>query len=279
MNSVYSLENRLTGAKEVALKVGDLITKESIDRSQVSFKGKSDVVTHMDMLSEQFIKGYLHERFPYDDFVGEEMGIEAYGNCGRWIIDPIDGTNNYLHGIPGFTISIAYEIVPYTPLIGVVYSPCHNELYYAQKGKGAFCNDRRISTSHVSKVQEALTIISPPLRVLQYLPSYLEMLKVICKETGDIRDFGSAALHFCYLASGKADGFFEYGLKYHDVAAGFVLLGEVGGRYSFFEESDENVFSGNIIASNAELHLWYTTTIRAINKSHHEKMDTKQILL
>lgn len=279
MSRVYSLESRLVAAKEVALLVGDLITKETFDRSEVSFKGKSDVVTQMDLLSEQYIKGYLHERFPDDDFVGEEMGIESYGNCGRWIIDPIDGTSNYIHGIPGFTISIAYEIEPYLPLIGVVYSPCHKELYYARKGEGAFCNGMRISVSDVSSTKEALTIISPPLRCLQHLSTFLEMMKVICEETGDTRDFGSAALHFCYLAAGKADGFIEYGLKYHDVAAGFVLLGEAGGKYSFFKEDENQLFSRDIIATNAELHLWYTSTIQAIDKSHHETVDTKQILL
>lgn len=279
MSSEFSLESRLVAAKEVALLVGDLITKEAFDRDQVSSKGKSDLVTRMDVLSEQYIKGYLHERFPNDDFVGEELGFESYGNCGRWIIDPIDGTSNFVHAIPGFTISIAYEVELYSPLLGVVYSPCHKELYYAQRGKGAFCNGKRISVSHVPVAKEALTIISPPLRVLHHLPVFLEIFKAICGQTGDTRDFGSAALHFCYVASGKADGFFEYGLKYHDVAAGVVLLGEAGGRYSFLEEHVPNLFSGNIIATNAELHLWYTTTIRAIDKSHHETMDTKQILL
>ncbi|HKM06429.1 MAG TPA: inositol monophosphatase family protein [Sphaerochaeta sp.] len=278
MSNAQSLESRLLAAKEVAILVGDLITKEPFDRNQASFKGKSDIVTRMDVLSEQYIKAYLHERFPQDDFVGEEMGLESYGNCGRWIIDPIDGTSNYIHNIPGFTISIAYEIEPFSPLIGVVYSPCHKELYYALKGKGAFCNEERISASHISTVREALSIISPPLRKLYHLPSYLEMMKVICEETGDTRDFGSAALHFCYLASGKADGFFEYGLKYHDVAAGFVLLQEAGGLYCFFEEDADTLFSSNIIATNRELHLWYTTIIRAIDKRYHETMDTKQIL-
>ncbi len=274
----YSLQRRFTAAKKVALLVGSFITKEPFDRSQASFKGKSDVLTRMDSMSEQYIKEYLHERFPLDDFVGEEMGLESHGGCGRWIIDPIDGTSNYIHDIPGFTISIAYEIEPYTPVLGVVYSPVHQELYSALKGEGAYCNDVRISTSHVSEAKEALTIISPPLRVLHLLPPFLEIMRVICEETGDTRDFGSAALHFCYLASGKADGFFEFGLKYHDVAAGFVLLSEAGGRYSFLEE-ENTPFSSDIIATNAELHMWYTTTIRAINKRHNETMDTKQILL
>lgn len=279
MSRIFSLEERLIAAKEVALLAGDLITKERFDRSQTSFKGKSDLVTDMDVLCEQYIKDYLHERFPNDDFVGEEMGIESYGGCGRWIVDPIDGTSNYVHNIPGFTISIAYEIEAYEPLIGVIYSPCHKELYYAQKGQGSYCNGEKISTSHVCHVHQALSIISPPLRALHHLPSYLEMMKVICEETGDTRDFGSAALHLCYLASGKADGFFEYGLKYHDVAAGFVLLLEAGGKYSFFSEDEGLLFSSDLIATNTGLHLWYTTTIRAIDKRHHETMDTKQILL
>ena len=162
-----SLLKRLAAAKKVALLVGALIMKDPVDRIQVSFKGKSDVVTQMDVMSEHYIKDFLNARFPYDDFVGEELGLESHGCCGRWIIDPIDGTSNYVHSIPGFTISIAYEVEPFVPIIGVVYSPSHKELYYAVKGEGAYCNGSRISVSNISQPKEALTIICPPLRKLQ----------------------------------------------------------------------------------------------------------------
>ncbi len=273
------LEERLKAAKEVAILAGELITKDPSEHTKLSYKGKSDVVTLMDIKSEKLIKEYLHERFPKDNFVGEETGLETFGNGGRWIIDPIDGTSNYVHDLPGFTISIAYEMEPFNPLIGVVYSPTQKDLYYAQKGKGAFCNGQQIFVSQTHEIKKALTIICPPMRIPHLIPSYLELLRVVCVETGDTRDFGSAALHFSYLASGKADGFFEYGLKYHDVAAGFVLLSEAGGSYSYLEEDSSEVFSGNIIASNDALHMWYTSTIRALDQRYHETLHNKKVFL
>ena len=208
------LDKRLIAAKEVALLAGELITKDKSEQTKLSYKGKSDVVTLMDVKCEKFIKGYLHERFPHDNFLGEETGLEEYGNGGKWVIDPIDGTNNYVHDLPGYTISIAYEEDPYDPIIGVVYSPVHDELYYAQQGKGAFCNGTQIYASTMSEIKQALTFTCPPVRVPELVPRFMDLFTTISIETGEVRDFGSAALHYAYLASGKADAYLEYGLNY-----------------------------------------------------------------
>lgn len=272
------LDQRFIAAKKVALLAGELITKDPLDQTLLSYKGKSDVVTLMDVKCERFIKEYLHERFPEDNFIGEETGLEKYGEGGRWIIDPIDGTSNYVHDLPGYTISIAYEEEPYEPLLGVVYSPVHDELYYAQHGKGAFCNGKQLAVSDTSVIKEALTITCPPLRISELIPRFMDLFTRLSLEGGDVRDYGSAALHMCYLASGKAEAYLEYGLKYHDVAAGFVLLHEAGGTYSFFEEVEESSFSGNIVASNKGVHLWYTSAVREVEKKYSETLHRKKIL-
>lgn len=281
------LEVRLFAAKEVALLAGDLITKDPEEQAKLSYKGKSDVVTQMDGACERFIKEYLHKKFPQDNFVGEEAGQQNYGTGGRWIIDPIDGTSNYVHNIPGFTISIAYEEELYQPLLGVVYSPIHQELYYAQRGMGAFCNGKQIYVSDTSNINEALTITSPPLRIPSLMPCYMKLYEKMCLETGDMRNFGSASLHCCYVASGKAEAYLEYGIKYHDVAAGFVLVLEAGGTYSHFEsiESVESIegdvdkaFNGNIIVANKGVHLWYTFATQEVKNNYSETLHCKKIL-
>ncbi len=262
------LDKRLIAAKEVARLAGELITQDPAEQSNLSYKGKSDIVTLMDVKCEKFIKEYLHELFPLDNFLGEETGLEKHGSGGRWIIDPIDGTSNYVHDLPGYTISIAYEEEDFKPIIGVIYCPSQNELYYAQKGKGAFCDGKQIFVSSVSHIHEALTITCPPLRNPELIPSFLEVFETISFETGDLKDFGSAALHFAYLASGKVDGFFEYALNYHDVAAGFVLVSEAGGIHSYFEPVEEHSFSGKIIATNKLLHPYYTSLIEKVEKKY-----------
>jgi myo-inositol-1(or 4)-monophosphatase len=273
------MEQRFKSAKKVAQLAGELITKNPLDQTILSYKGKSDVVTMMDVKCEKFIKEYLHERFPEDNFIGEETGLERHGIGGQWIIDPIDGTSNYVHDLPGYTISIAYEEESYEPLLGVVYSPAHDELYSAQKGKGAFCNGKQLSVSGISDIKEALTITSPPLRIPELIPRFMELFTRFSIEGGDVRNYGSAALHMCYLASGKAEAYLEYGLKYHDVAAGFVLLREAGGVYSYFDEVEKSSFGGNIVASNKRVHLWYTSVVHEVEKKYSETLHCKKVLL
>ncbi len=275
--SFTDITERLEAAKKIAKTSGAMIKEKQLSELGTSFKGKSDVVTLMDLESERIIKNYLHEQFPSDNFQGEETGIERYGDGGTWIIDPIDGTNNYVHGIAGYTISIAYETEKHVPLLGVVYSPVHDDLYWAGRGRGAYRNETRITCSSQSEVKDALTIISPPLRYPHFIDTYSEMIRRMCIETGDVRDFGSAALHLSYVADGKADCYFEYGLKYHDVAAGFVIVSEAGGRLSFFEP--EIKFSGNIIVTNNQLHLWYTSVVREIYQKGGSRIENEKVFL
>ena len=247
---------RLQAAIEVAKLAGQLIISGAEKGIQTSVKGRNDFVTVMDVQSEELIKSYLHERFPQDNFLGEEMGYQKYGDGGTWIIDPIDGTTNYIHQLPGFTISIAFEEQSWHPVIGVVYDPTQKELFWAQEGKGAFLGEKPIHVSAVDDPHESVFMISPPLRKVERMNTYMQIFEHLCGDAGEVRDYGSAALHLCYVATGRAEAFIEYNLKYHDIAAGMVIVKEAKGDISPLDPQEQLNWPGNIIASNAALHTW-----------------------
>lgn len=256
-----ALAERLEAAKEAALLAGHMLLNATADELIYENKAKSDVVTILDTKSERLIRDYLHTRFPEDNFLGEEEGLMVYGDGGTWIIDPVDGTNNLVHRIPGYTVSIAYERTAGHPVLGVVYSPVQNELFSAVEKGGAFLNGLPITCSTTAVVQEAVTIAPPPLRVPALLDKHLKLYAKMCREGGDLRSFGSAALNLCYVAVGRVDAFFEFQLKYHDYGAAMVIIAESGGRFSSMFPAQVMPYS-DVLATNAALHPWYTQTIR-----------------
>jgi len=266
-NSIEERNNllvKLDSAIAAARGAGRLLLSKDRSEIHIKSKGINDIVTEMDSASERFIIEYLKTRYSNDNFLGEELGESNNGNGGQWIIDPIDGTENYVHNIPNYTISIGYKHTDGILSLGVVYNPCQNELFYAVKGHGSFLNGSPI---HVSKVQDpslALSIISPPLRMREKAPIYFAMVETIFSKTRDIRHFGSAALNLCYVACGRADAFYEFGLKYYDIAAGLVILSEAGGSYSAFSDSENVLETGNIVITNGYLQKWYRSQINHI---------------
>lgn len=254
---------RLKVACSAARAAGDMILAS--DRTDIAFqaKGKSDVVTQLDTASERLIRDMIHASFPSDNFLGEEEGLVSYGDGGTWIVDPIDGTNNLVHGIPGYTISIAYEQEPSQPVLGVVYSPQTHELFHAVRDSGAFLNGKPIHVSTCGNIRDAVSIAPPPLRVPSLIHSHLEIYELLCREGGDVRDFGSAALHLCYVAMGRVEAFVEYRLKYHDYAAGKVLVEQAGGCFSSMHSTDQMPYQ-DILATNKALSPWYTDSIRSL---------------
>ncbi len=261
------LEKRQKAAETAARKAGTFLLQErSEELLGTTAKGRNDFVTVMDVRSEEIIKSYLHELFPEDNFLGEEGGYEKFGDGGTWVIDPIDGTSNFIHGLPGFTVSIGYEKDPWHPLIGVIYDPSSDSLYSAREGAGAYCNTHPISVSDVRDPHRTAILTSPPLRDTSRLPIYLELFEKLCREAGEIRGFGSAALHLCFVASGKADAYIEFNLNYHDIAAGLVLIREAGGRISDLDPDDIRDFPSHFIISNAHLHEWFCTAVRLPEK-------------
>ena len=256
-----ALQERFKAAKEAALLAGQMLLDATDKDLYYENKAKSDVVTALDLRSEQLIRDYLHIRFPEDNFLGEEEGLVIYGNGGTWIVDPVDGTNNLVHRIPGYTVSIAYEEKAGHPVLGVVYSPAQNELFSAIEGQGAFLNDEPITCSVTTSIREAVTIAPPPLRAPALLKNHLLLYEEMCRSSGDLRSFGSAALNLCYVAMGRVDAFFEYQLKYHDYGAAKVMIEESGGCFSSMIVGQMMPYD-DVLATNKVLHPWYTQTIR-----------------
>lgn len=226
-----------------------------VEQLQVSMKGPADFVSNADMKAERTLRTELGKVRPGFGFVLEEGG-EIAGTDGhnRWIIDPLDGTTNFLHGIPHFAISIALErdgeIVA-----GTIYDPVKDELFWAEKGAGAYLNDRRLRVSARRNLPEALIATGFPFKGHEREKRYLATLDAVTKATSGVRRFGAAALDLAYVAAGRYDGFWEFGLMPWDVGAGIVIVREAGGYISEIEGGQDVLRSGNVLAANNHLHL------------------------
>lgn len=259
------LLDRLKAAVDIARKTGAMLLEADLETRFSREKGLNDIVTEFDGAAERMIVGHLERRFPQDRFLGEETGSSKdEGTGGRWIIDPIDGTVNFTRGMPNYTISIAYEEKEGVPVIGVVYNPTQAELYTAVAGCGAFLNDMPIHVSAIDRPDEAIAFTSWPHRAHALAGHYLAILESLFRQTREFRNLGSAALHMCYLASGRADAFFEYGLHYYDIAGGMVILTEAGGTYGAFLPEARIPDNGDCIATNGLLQSWYSGEIRKV---------------
>jgi|LSQX01.3.fsa_nt_gb myo-inositol-1(or 4)-monophosphatase len=251
------IKQRLTAAHDIAKVVGKYLIENQFGDIGTSAKGRGDLVTAMDLEAERQIKEFLHKTFPEDNFLGEEMGFERYGDGGTWVIDPIDGTSNYVQGLPGFTVSIGYEIERWQPVLGVVYDPTLDEIFYASKDGGAFFQGKPMRVSDKLDYPQAIVFTSPPMRYGEYMDDFVSVWRAITPKIGEFRDFGSAALHFAYVAAGRGDLFFEFNLQYHDMAAGKIIVEEAGGVVSPIYPGIKDSFSGSIIASPLNTHSTY----------------------
>lgn len=257
-----NIKQRLHAAIEAARLAGEFLISKQKDDLKTTKKGKSDFVTIMDVESERLIKKYLLNLFPEDNFLGEEMGFEKNGEGGTWVIDPIDGTTNYIHQMPGYTVSIAYEIERWKPVIGVVYDPLLKEMFHAYKDGGAFLQGKPIHCSDKRNENESIVFTSPPVRIPERMDDYMRIYRNLCDGIGELRDYGSAALHLAYTAAGRGDAFIEFGLQYHDIAGGTVILEEAGGLISPMEIPEKEEWTENIIATNFALHPWFKKTVQ-----------------
>ena len=252
-------EKRLKAAKRAAVKAGRALL--AARAPAVHSKGWHDFVTEMDLVSERIIIDYLSARFPADRFYSEESGGETSPGAGLWIIDPIDGTGDFIRDIPFYSISIAYRDKSGDLSAGVIYNPRQKELFCAGRGTGAFLNGKPIRVSALADPADAYTIVSPHPRLHKGVPSFFDLMREIFLKSLDQRNFGSAALHLAYVACGRADAFLHLGLKLYDIAAGLVILTEAGGRYSGFFEGENVMETGNLVATNGILHDWYAAQI------------------
>lgn len=237
-------------AVRAARAAGNVILRymNRIDGLNIVEKQRMDFASEVDRLAEAEIVKELRRAYPTHAILAEESGAIGKGPL-VWVIDPLDGTHNYLRGIPHFSVSIAL-LEKGEPVYGVVFDPLRGELFTASKGDGAYLNDRRIRVGKRENLGGAMIATGFPYRQRQHLDAQLDMTRALLGQAEDIRRSGSAALDLAYVAAGRYDGYFEIGLKPWDMAAGLLLVREAGGRYGDFAGRDGIPASGNIIAGN-----------------------------
>lgn len=256
-------------AMQAALEAGDLLLKHfgTIPQEMIRRKSENDFLSFVDEESERVIIRTIRSRYPQHSILAEEGGSIENKSSYRWIIDPLDGTKNYLSGIPVFAVSIALEYEGEL-VLGVVYEPVRKEVFRAEKGKGAWLNERRIQVSTAPGLKESLIATGFPFKAKQFLPDYLKAFEAIFKQAVGMRRAGSAAVDLAWLAAGRFDGFWELGLQPWDVAAGAVLIREAGGQISDFWKGDEFLFNHYLVAGNSAVHRELTTVLAKYFKSY-----------
>ncbi len=244
----------LSIAVKAAREAGRIINRASQDVGSIAIQTKTynDFVSDVDRSAEQAIIDILKDAYPDHGFWGEESGHDNHEADNIWIIDPLDGTTNFLHGFPQYCISIALQQKGVLTQ-AVIYDPVRNDLFTATKGRGAFLNDKRIRVTNRSKLQDSLIATGFPYRDFTHLDTYLGMFKDMIKKTTGIRRPGSAALDLAYVAVGWVDGFFEINLSAWDIAAGGLIVQEAGGIVGDFEGNESWLETGNIVAANPKV--------------------------
>jgi len=234
---------------------------------QVEYKGDINPVTEVDTLCEKAIVQIIQDAFSDHDIMTEERPFEGKGSPWKWIIDPLDGTTNYFHGFPCFCVSIGLEVEREVAL-GVVYNPMLDELFHAEKGKGAFLNGNRIRVSRVEGLDRSFLSTGFPYDVREHTDFYLRYFRKFISKSFAVRRPGSAALDLSYLAAGRFDGFWELKLHPWDVVAGSLMVTEAGGKVTDFQGGPFDVYSEEIVATNGLIHQ---EMLQAIQEIHRER--------
>ncbi len=240
-------------SKEAALKAGQML-KDNIDRfSEIFYKGTVDLVTNFDTQAQRMIFDHLSSRFPDHDYLAEEGLSQNKGAEFRWIIDPLDGTTNYAHSFPVFTVSIALENKGEV-ILGLVYDPMREEMFSAVKGEGALLNKKGIKVSNVDDLDKSLLATGFPYDIRTSEVNNIAHFNNFLTRAQGIRRCGSAAMDLCYVACGRFDGFWELKLSPWDMAAGALIVREAGGQISDFRNEEFSIFGSEILASNGLIH-------------------------
>jgi len=240
-------------AVKAARRAGSIIVRASrnLDIVAAREKAANDYVSEVDQEAEQTIIRTLREAYPDHAILAEESGASGDSEY-QWIIDPLDGTTNFLHGFPQYAVSIA---LAHKGIVtqAVVYDPCRNDLFTATRGRGAYLNETRLRVSKRAELRSSLIGTGFPFRRLEQVDTYLAMFRDIIKKTAGVRRPGAAALDLAYVAAGHLDGFWELGLSPWDIAAGGLLITEAGGLIGDLEGNENYMESGNVVAGNPKV--------------------------
>lgn len=240
-------------AVKAARRAGTIINRASLDLDLLTVRSKShnEFVSEVDHAAEEAIVETVLAAYPDHAILAEERGTQGRSDY-VWIIDPLDGTTNFLHGFPQYSVSIALShkgVLTHA----VVFDPTRNELFTASRGRGAYLNDRRLRVSRRTRLAEALVGTGFPFRDFSFADQYLKIFGDLMMRTAGLRRPGSAALDLAYVAAGRYDGFFEAGLKPWDMAAGALLILEAGGLIADFEGEDRYLETGNVVGGNPKV--------------------------
>lgn len=240
-------------ATRAARDAGNIILRssENIDKINIETKSANDFVSEVDRAAEQAIIEAVHKAYPEHAILGEESG-KIGDNDITWIIDPLDGTTNFLKGIPHYCVSIAVMNQGKIEH-GVIYDPVRQDLFTASRGQGAALNGRRLRVTQAKSLENTILATGFPFKARQHHESYFAVLSDVFKTCGDIRRGGSAALDLAYTAAGKVDGYWEIGIKLWDIAAGALMVQEAGGLVGDFSGSHDYLQKGNIVAANPKV--------------------------
>ncbi|MEN2985085.1 MAG: inositol monophosphatase family protein [Thermodesulfovibrionaceae bacterium] len=252
---VVALEAAKLAGRIIKEKIGT-ITKENITQKSIS-----DYVTEVDIYSEKKIIEHIKKYFPHHQIMAEESSNNYKKAEYLWIIDPLDGTTNFIHGFPVVAVSIALMYKGELK-VGVVYDPIKDELFYAEKDEGAFLNGERIRVSSLKEPSLSLIATGFPFRNKQYIDSYIKIFRELLYSVSDLRRPGAAAIDLAYVACGRVDGFFEFALSPWDIAAGTILIKEAGGVVSDFDGGENYLKTGNIVAGNNIIHPFLIEKIK-----------------
>jgi len=242
-------------AIKAARRAGSIINRAALEGGalEVKAKNKNDFVTQVDKAAEQAIIGVIHTAYPDHSILAEESGDTPGARAEyRWVIDPLDGTTNYIHGFPQYCVSIALEHRG-VPTHGVVYDPGKNELFTASRGRGAFLDDRRMRVSKCTRLQDALVGTGFPYKEVSRLDLYMRQLRTMMTSSAGVRRAGAAALDLAYVAAGRLDAFWEMGLSRWDMAAGALLIQEAGGMVADLQGGADFLDRGEIAAATPKV--------------------------
>ncbi|WP_457648437.1 inositol monophosphatase family protein [Profundibacter sp.] len=249
---------------KAARAAGRSLSKDfrEVENLQVSLKGAGDFVSKADFAAEEIIREQLTEARPTYGWVGEETGVtEGDDPTRRWIVDPLDGTTNFLHGMPHWAVSIALEHKGEV-VAGVVYDPTKDEMFFAEKGQGAWMNESRMRVSGRRRMSECVFATGLPFSGRADLPQTLKELARILPATSGVRRWGSASLDLAYVAAGRYDGFWERGLNLWDIAAGVVIVREAGGMIEPLRKERDILVDGEVICANGPIFEQFAKIIR-----------------